>query len=77
VTLPGFLDAECAEHNGFVYLSIILNGDPADPRIDDLTGIDITPEWGLHLADANLAMGDLVAIARSQARVHRKQQRRR
>ena len=77
VTLPGFLEAECAEHNGFVYLSIILNGDPADPRIDDFRGIDLTAEWGLHLADANLAMGNLVTIAHSQARVHRKQQRRR
>ena len=34
----------------------------------DLTGADLTPEWGLHLVDANIAMGDLVAIARKQAR---------
>ena len=66
VTLPDFVDAECAEHDGFVYLAITVNGDPADPRIDDIGG-DLTPEWGMHLVDVNVAMGDLVAIASSQA----------
>jgi len=65
VTLPRFLEAECSEHNGFSYLAITVNGDPADPRIDDIGG-DLTPDWGLHLADASLAMGDLVSIAESQ-----------
>jgi len=66
VTLPGLLEAGCAERDGFVYLEIDVNGDPGDPRIDDIGG-DITPEWGLHLVDANLAMGNLVSLARSQA----------
>jgi hypothetical protein len=65
VTLPKFLDAECAETNGFVYLSLFVNGDPADPRIDDIGG-DLTPEWGMHLIDANVAMGGLVALVASQ-----------
>lgn len=65
VTLPGFIEAECSEHNGFSYLAITVNGDPVDPRIDDIGG-DLTPDWGLHLADASLAMGDLVSIAESQ-----------
>lgn len=76
VTLPDFVDAECAEHGGFHYLAITPRGDPADPRIDDIGG-DLTPEWGLHLVDANVAMGDLVAVARSQAKAHRARQRRR
>jgi Protein of unknown function (DUF3089) len=67
VTVPGLFDAECAEHDGFHYLAIIVNGDPADPRIDDITRADLTPEWGLHLVDANIAMGNLVSIADSQA----------
>jgi len=70
VTLPDFVEAECAEHDGFHYLAITVNGDPADPRIDDIGG-DLTPEWGLHLIDANVAMGDLVSLARSQAKAHR------
>jgi len=71
VTLPGFLEAACAD-NGFRYLAITVNADPADPRIDNIGG-DITPEWGLHLVDANVAMGDLVKIARRQARAYRAQ----
>jgi Protein of unknown function (DUF3089) len=71
VTLPGFVDAECRD-NGFHYLAITVNADPTDPRIDNIGG-DITPEWGLHLVDANVAMGDLVKIARRQARAYRAQ----
>jgi hypothetical protein len=70
VTLPRFVEAECAETNGFVYLALRPHGNPADPRIDDIGG-DLTPEWGLHLVDANIAMGDLLAIAQSQGRAWR------
>jgi len=76
VTLPGLVEAECAEHDGFVYLSLTVHGDPSDPRIDDIGG-DLTPEWGLHLVDANVAMGDLVAVARSQGRAWRRHHARR
>jgi hypothetical protein len=71
VTLPKFIDAECAEKDGFVYLSLIVNGDPGDPRIDDIEG-DLTPEWGMHLIDVNVAMGDLVKVAHDQARAYRR-----
>ena len=66
VTLPRFLEAQCAKHEGFSYLEITVHGNPADPRLDNIGG-DLTPEWGLHLVDANEAMGDLVEIARRQA----------
>jgi len=68
VALPDFLSAECAEHDGFHYLAITVHGDPSDPRIDDITGADLTPEWGLHLIDVNESMGDLVTITKSQAK---------
>jgi hypothetical protein len=67
VALPDFVEAECAEHDGFHYLAITVDGDPSDPRIDDIGG-DLTPEWGLHLVDVNLAMGDLVSLVASQGR---------
>ncbi|MBY0279007.1 DUF3089 domain-containing protein [Candidatus Binatia bacterium] len=76
VALPGFLSAECKVENGFSYLSIDVQGDPSDPRIDDLTGADITPEWGLHLVDANAAMGNLVDVAEREARAFCGRQRR-
>jgi len=71
VALPDFLSAECAEHDGFHYLAITVHGDPSDPRIDDIGG-DLTPEWGLHLVDANESMGDLVTITKSQAKAFAK-----
>lgn len=76
VTLPKFVDAECDEANGFAHLSLFVRGDPDDPRIDDIGG-DLTPEWGLHLADVNVAMGTLVKVAKRQARAYRTRSRRR
>src|SRR5262249_28343349 len=70
VSLPGFVHAECDEHIGFVSLALTVHGDPSDPRIDNIGG-DLTPEWGMHLIDANVAMGDLVALARTQGRAWR------
>jgi hypothetical protein len=51
--------------------SLIVKGNPADPRIDDING-DLTPEWGMHLIDVNVAMGDLVSLARSQGKAFRR-----
>lgn len=76
VTLPGFFTAECALEGAISYLAIEVRGDPADPRIDDVRGADITPEWGLHLVDVNAAMGTLVDVAASQARSYCGRQRR-
>jgi len=64
VTLPRWVSAECGD-NGFSYLGITIDTD--GPRLDDLVGANITPDWGLHLVDANIAMGDLVRLAASQA----------
>ena len=50
-----------------------MNGDPADPRTDDITG-DLTvgnqviPSWGLHLVDVNLALGNLIDIVEKQTK---------
>ncbi|MGQ0824182.1 MAG: DUF3089 domain-containing protein [Actinomycetota bacterium] len=69
VTLPDFVDAECVEADGFSYLSLSVRGDPADPRIDDIGG-DLTPEWGMHLIDANVAMGSIVDLVAEQAEAY-------
>jgi hypothetical protein len=50
-----------------------VNGNPADPRVDDITGdlgagTTVLANWGLHLIDVNLAMGNLVDIVGQQAR---------
>jgi hypothetical protein len=69
VLLPDFVEAECTETDGFVYLAVTVHGDPSDPRIDDIGG-DITPEWGLHLVDVNVAMGDIVDLVGTQAEAY-------
>lgn len=69
IALPGLVSAECVRDGEFSYLEITVNGDPADPRADDIGG-DLTPEWGLHAVDINLAMGNLVDIAQAQAEAY-------
>ena len=72
VATPGLLSAECVQKDGFSYLSVHVNADPADPRTDDITGDvvamgKVDANWGLHLIDVNLAMGDLIRVAKAQA----------
>ncbi|MCZ7535087.1 MAG: hypothetical protein M5T61_03460 [Acidimicrobiia bacterium] len=57
------------ERDGVSYLEIHVNGDPSDPRIDDIGG-DLTPEWGMHLVDVSVAMGDLVDLVGTQAEAY-------
>jgi Protein of unknown function (DUF3089) len=71
VTLPGLLTAQCARTPEFNYLAIHINADPASPRTSELVGDvqvngQILRDWGLHLIDANLAMGNLVEIVRRE-----------
>jgi hypothetical protein len=73
VSVPGLLTAKCTKNDNATFLEITVHGDPADPRVDEITG-DIGPaatplaNWGLHLIDVNLAMGNLVEIVGQQAR---------
>jgi hypothetical protein len=69
---PGLISAECVSRDGFTYLAVTVNADPADPRADRIggdvqAGTMILRNWGLHLIDMNLAMGDLVDLAGKQA----------
>ena len=66
VTYPDLLEAECVTQGDLTYLSLTVNGDPADPRTDDIEG-DLPGGWGLHIVDANIAMGDIEALVASQA----------
>ena len=71
VSLPGLLSATCVNEGGFSYLSIHVNADAADPRLDVIKPGAVTPDWGLHLIDVNLAMGNLVDLAESQGKAWR------
>jgi hypothetical protein len=79
-SVPGLLTARCTSNEYATYLEVTVHGNPSDPRTDDIAG-DITANgqvlanWGLHLIDVNLAMGNLLDIVGKQAsayaRAHR------
>jgi hypothetical protein len=69
VTYPDLVEAECVRQPGHTYLALSVNGDPADPRTDDIGG-DLTPEWGMHLVDANIEMGDIEDLVVAQAEAY-------
>ncbi|MDG2535368.1 DUF3089 domain-containing protein [Sphingomonas sp. HITSZ_GF] len=71
VSVPGLISAECVKQDGFNYLAVTVNADPADPRTDTIAGDvkignAILKDWGLHLIDMNLAQGDLVDLTARQ-----------
>jgi hypothetical protein len=66
VTYPDFVEATCVSEGDFTYLSLSVAADPADPRADDIGG-DLNEQWGMHLIDANVAMGDIVDLVATQA----------
>lgn len=65
VKVPGLFEGECIEEDGKGYLAITINGDPSDPRVDDVN--DFLPGWGLHLIDSPLPQGDMLRLAQKQA----------
>jgi hypothetical protein len=75
VSVPGLLTAECVSNEKGSYLAITVHGDPRDPRTDEITGDVISngqvlPDWGLHLIDVNLAIGNLIDIVHQQSKVY-------
>lgn len=66
VSLPTLTTGECTSNDQVDWLEITVNGDPEDPLADDIGG-DLSPEWGLHLLDVNLVMGDIEGLVGTQA----------
>ncbi len=76
VSTPSLLSAHCVSTPTHTYLSVKVNADAADPRTDTILGDvviagAVQPDWGLHLIDVNLAMGDLVEIVGRQSAAYR------
>jgi hypothetical protein len=78
VSVPGLLTAECKTNDNATYLEITVHGDASDPRVDDivgdLNGANGQPQanWGLHLIDSNLGMGNLIEIVNQQTKAYKK-----
>jgi hypothetical protein len=73
VSVLGLLTARCTSNDNATYLEITVHADPSGRRTDDIVGDisangQVSANWGLHLVDMNLAMGNLVDIVGQQAR---------
>lgn len=75
VEVPGLLSAECRNDGTHQYLAITVHPTPGGARTNVITGDvvlngKVLPDWGLHLVDLNLAMGNLVDIVRAQGKTY-------
>jgi len=74
VKLPGLMTAECVT-GPFDYIAVTLHPTPGGVRVGDIggdvkVGAVILKDWGLHLVDANLHMGNLVHIVGEESRAY-------
>ncbi len=66
VRLEGWWDGRCASDERTDWLEVTSTWTPGDQRPERLGGL-LTPEWGLHLVDVNVAIGNLVDLVRTQS----------
>jgi len=70
------LTAKCTSNdNASGYLEVTVHGDPSDPRVDDIVGdigvgTNVLANWGLHLVDVNIAMGNLLDIVGQETKAY-------
>jgi hypothetical protein len=65
VSTPGQYSAQCRRGGGANWLQVNDVGPPEDPR--EMVQETLGPLWGTHLADINLALGNLVAMVGLQS----------
>jgi hypothetical protein len=69
------LTAECVNNQNGSYLAVTLHVNPSDDRAQDIAGDvmsggRILRDWGLHLIDVNVAMGNLVEIVGRESKAY-------
>jgi hypothetical protein len=77
VSVPGMLTAKCADDVHGSYLAVTVHDDPAEARAHNIGGDLVVngivlADWGLHLIDVNLAMGNLVEVVGQEAKAYLK-----
>jgi hypothetical protein len=73
VAYPRLYTARCKGGRGATWLQVTQTKNAADPR--PRVQATLGPRWGFHLADVNLAFGQLVRLVRSQTDAYAKQVR--
>ena len=69
ITYPDFILGEGRDNGTNSYFSVEFLSDPSDPRTDSVGG-ELTPQWGLHVVDMSVALGDLVDTAHTQSETY-------
>ena len=77
VKVPDLLSAECVADEHGSYLAVTVHPTPGGARTNDISGDvvvngQVLQDWGLHLIDANLTMGNLVAIVGDESKAYLK-----
>ncbi|HUO13300.1 MAG TPA: DUF3089 domain-containing protein, partial [Caulobacteraceae bacterium] len=75
VALPGLLTSECVTNAHGTYLAVTVHPTPGGQRANDIPGDvvlggKVQANWGLHLIDANLTIGNLVNIVGEESRAY-------
>ncbi len=75
VKVPGLLSAECVVDEHGSYLAVSLHPTPGGARVNDISGDvvvngQVLQDWGLHLIDANLTMGNLMAVVADETKTY-------
>ena len=65
VTYPGLYSAHCMSSGGATWLQIDRIAGPSDHR--PAIEVGQAPQWGLHVVDVNIALGNLVELVRSES----------
>ncbi len=65
VTYPGLYTGQCMDKGGISWLQVNVNHTAGDPR--PVVTQSIGPTWGLHVDDANITQGNLVALVKKEA----------
>ena len=65
IRVVGLLTARCTTNGNATYLAVTVHRGPNSPASRDMQG-DLTPPWGLHLVDMELALGNLVELVGRQ-----------
>ena len=67
----GWASAACVRSGPFDYLAVTLPTDPADVRPHHIDAVP-TADWGLHLVDMDLFMGNLLSVVKAQVAAFRR-----
>jgi hypothetical protein len=75
VKVPGLLSAECVNNEHGSYLAVTLHPTEGGARVNDISGDvvvggKVLEDWGLHLIDANLNMGNLLKIVTDESKAY-------